>query len=235
MVRPPSAALAASAVAALTFVAPHALAHEGDIGVRVEGGAITTWLVGEVGDPPAEGFLYPERVFGADLVFDAGFGLPTIDEPGFASFDEPALHGRALRFDIAAPLRVWSGGLDGDFGALSPVRLGVGSDELDLDFILTPDTETVVPGHTLVFPGDFDFHFDLRLQGDAQGIYLLAMQIANPGGPLGTSDTVYIVLNYGLDEAEHDAAIEYVVERVVPAPGTGLLAFAGLAFARRRR
>jgi uncharacterized protein (TIGR03382 family) len=93
-----------------------------------------------------------------------------------------------------------------------------------------------VPAHTLTFPGDFDFHFDSRLQADEQGIYLLAMRLTNPGGPLAPSETYYVVFNYGIDDSFHDAAIDYVAEHIIPAPGAAAaFGLGSLILARRRR
>lgn len=205
-----------------------AIAHDDDVGVGVDNGVITTWSGGEL-------YLAPNRVFAGELVFDAGLGLPTADEPGYASVNQPALAGRALSFDLVGALHKWSGGPDGNFDAVSPVRLGLGSDELDLDFVLTPTDDETITGHVLAFAGDFDFHFDMRLQADEQGIYLFAMRLSNPGGPLDASLPYYFVLNYGLDEAEHDAAIEYVTDRIVPAPASSAALLLGTIAAMRRR
>jgi hypothetical protein len=56
------------------------------------------------------------------------------------------------------------------------------------------------------------------------------------GGGFAESDSFYIVFNQNSDEAVHDAAIDYVREFIVPAPGAaGLLAVSGLVAMRRRR
>ena len=51
----------------------------------------------------------------------------------------------------------------------------------------------------------------------------------------GDSESVFVVFNFGLSEAEHEAAIAYA-ESIVPAPGVlAPLAFAGALATRRRR
>ena len=65
------------------------------------------------------------------------------------------------------------------------------------------------------------------------GIYLASFTVSAAG--LSTSETFYVLFNLGSDEAEHDAAIEWVESNLIPAPGAlALLGLAGLASRRRR-
>lgn len=227
--------LMASAVTTMVLATSTATAHEGDVGIRLTGGRFETVLAS--GEPPTQTFgTEIERVFAAELDFNMTTNTVVIDEPGLAS-EATGLAGQNLGFNIRAALRRWSGtGFDSTTSTMS-----VGGGDLGLGFIATPATDTLTPGHTVtVAATPFDFHYDWRLDGatatTGNGIYLVELELTNPGGSLLTSDPFWVVFNYGEDETEHEAAIDWTVENLVPVPSAGgVMLLAGLTGAVRRR
>jgi len=208
-------------------VTGRAIAHDGDIGIRVSGGKIETVLA--TGEPPTQVFgTEIERVFAAEWAFNGSTNDVRIDEPGLAS-EAAALDGQTLGFNIRKALRVW----DGTGFVATSFSAAVGSTDLGLLFIETPETDVVTAGHSiLVAQTPLDFHYDWRLNGatvsSGFGVYLVELELTNPGGVLVTSDPVWVVYNYGETEEVHDAAVVYAVTNFVPTPGTGLMAMIGL-------
>lgn len=221
------------AFAAVAFLPTIVLAHDGDIGIRVVGGQFETILAS--GEPPTQTFgAEIERVFAAELEWNAVTGDVRIDEPGIASEDS-ALSGRNLGFNVRAALRQWNGS---GFSS-TPLTMSVGSDDLALPFIATPPSNVVIAGHTITVPSlPLDFHYDWRLDGASQslgtGVYLVELELTNPGGTLAASDPFWVVFNWGQDETEHEAAIDWTVQNLVPSPSAALV-FALFPLARRRR
>jgi len=214
---------------------PSALAHDGDVGIRISGGRLETVLA--AGEPPTQVFgTEIERVFAAEWEFNALTSDVRIDEPGLAS-EAVALDQQSLGFNFRKALRRWNGS---DFVATA-FTASVGGSDLGLPFITTPASDVLVAGHTITVPQiPLDFHFDWRLDGatagSGMGIYLVELELTNPGGSLGTSDALWAVYNYGESEEDHEAAIEFAVENYVPTPGgAAVLGLMGLAAVRRRR
>ncbi len=215
--------------AAAVIASPAALADGDDIQVALVQGELRTGVV--VGEPPNQNFGDVEqRVFGADLEFNAITNDVRIDEPGYASRD-PLLLGQSIQFNIRKALRSWNGS---SFVTTS-TTMGTGLPDLGQPFINTPATDTPVAGYSWLLSDDF--HFDWLLNGatssTGQGIYLAELELV--AGSL-TSRPFWIAFNYGLTEAEHDAAKDWVQENLVPTPGgAALLGFALAAGLRRRR
>lgn len=179
----------------------------------------------------------PERVFAGELTLVAGkvFG----DEPGYGGPAGSFASAGTLQFNLTRQLRQWNGsGFD-----FSSVRLNVEDDggsfsvwspALDGD---APSTFTLAVGTSEVHQ-----HYSNYLTAADQlapapvGIYLVELTIGSTDLSLATSEPTWLVLNYGLNEADHDAAKEYVEANIVPAPASAaLLGLAGLLAARRRR
>lgn len=216
-----------------------AWAHEGDIGIRIAGGRLETVLAG--GEPPMQTFgTEIERVFAAELAWNPVTSEVVIDEPGLASIDT-GLVGQALGFNLRAALRQWNGS---SFVATSRT-MSVGGGDLGLSNITTPASDVLTAGHAIVVPRvPLDFHFDWRLDGATetvgQGVYLVEIELTNPGGAIGRSDPLWIVYNWGESELVHEEAIEYAVSNVVPTPSVGvvmmMMAAGGvMGIGRRRR
>lgn len=210
-------------------------AHDGDIGIRINAdNRIETVLAG--GEPPNQTFGADiERIFVAELVFNATANDVRIDEPGLAS-EAAGLLNQPLGLNIRKALRRWNGsGFE-----TTPLTLSVGGSDLGLPFSTTPLTDTLVTGPSIVVPEiPLDFHMDWVLDGattsTGDGIYLLEIELASPGGNLLTSDPLWVVYNYNLTESEHDAAIEYVAANYIPAANSMLLAIPVAYLGARRR
>ncbi len=222
--------------AAALLVAPIALAGEGDIGLLVQNGRIVTSVAD---DETSEFEEIGERVFGGDIDFVANLG----DGPGFFTTDGPTLPagflsfmpGSTITYRTNGALRAWNGA---EFvSTANQLRQIVVPGVLE---ILTPTDGSSVDGFEYTYAGgDFDEHPDYALaDGSAAGIFLwdITFSATDAGGnAYGDSANVFVVFNFGLSEAEHDAAIAYA-KTIIPAPGAGAsLAVAGLLASRRRR
>jgi len=217
--------LAAVAAVGLLFCESHAAADEGEVHpdafVWQSGGQLRTasWDhdTGQIIDSAA-------RVFSAEFGEDPEIPFSS-DEPGFGS----NLVGTTLSINVLSGLSRWTGNefasfagaaISGEYGGSSGSSASGGS----FSFLVTQG---------------LDLHPNFTISGDAgnaptAGIYLLAMQASASG--FNSSDTFWVVFNLGSDEADHDAAIEWVQGNLVPAPGSiALLALAGATRGRRRR
>lgn len=208
-----------------------ATAHEGDVGVSIYNGRLVTSLVDEGGT--LAGAIDRERVFGSEF---GEAGIPNFaDEPGF--YTDVLTPGTSIGFNILDAVRIWNGS---DFSQVSPTTITVSEDSS------VPGTMEVTSGAGFVAGfefieadanGFFDDHPDFLLDapaGQGLGIYLLALELTSDAA--NDSRPFWIVFNNGQDEEDHDAAIEWVVANLVPAPGAaaGLLG-ALCVFSRRRR
>lgn len=207
-----------------------ALAHDGDIGIRTGPSGLETVLVN--GEPPAQVFgTEIERVFGIEFAFNPTTNDVRIDEPGFASND-PNVLGQTLTFRIRSAARAWNGSTF----VPTTTTLSTGLPDLGIPFVPTPATDSIVPVSNWIATDDF--HFDWKLDGatssTGNGIFLVEIDVTSP--TLGSTPPFWLVFNYGLTETEHDAAIDWTVDNLVPAPATaGLLIGVGSLAARRRR
>jgi hypothetical protein len=223
-----------SVFAVVTLLPAAALAEGLDIGIRASGGRLQT--VGVEGEPPMQVFGNDElRAFGAELTFDAIDSIVKAEEPGLASQDATVL-GRSLRVDILKAARLWDAGTQ----SLVPTMQQLSTGKLPaFPFFNTPTTDTTVQTNTFI--ASDDFHFDWVLNGatasSAAGIYVVQLQLVDvsPTSALQPSLPYWVVFNYGLSKAEHDEAIEYVQNTLVPAPAGAAAAGMGLLCASRRR
>ncbi len=213
---------AAAASSAPLLAAPRGEGHAGDIQIVVDNGRIMTGSIGS-------GAFVQQRVFASEL----GEIVPNIsDEPGFEADAGTFTPGAALGFDIMDAVRLWDGA---DFDTVS-------DSTMTMSYLTFSATSAANAGESVAgfnflanASGEIHNHATFILNSPATaGIYLLELRFRSAG--MLDSDSFYIVFNQNQDEAIHDAAIDYVNEFIVPAPGAlGVLAFAGIACARRRR
>lgn len=210
-------------VSALAIGAGAALAHEGDVGLVIIDGSIVT---GIVEDGPGGEFVIPgQRVFAGEM-FEFG-GRIYADGPGLFS-EAGVFPDSDLNFDFASPVQRWDGSTfvsapqtyTLEFGPLSATSPSVGS----------------APGFGIaVGPAGFDEHYDFYLNDPETGVFLLALDLSSSDSSIGGALTTYFVFNNGEDEMVHDAAIDYVQDVIIPAPGSlALLGLGALAMRRRR-
>ncbi len=229
------AALLASASSA-------ALAGELDVWVSFENGQIVTGSADKSTSPVT--FTSGVRVFEAE--FGELPGFPNLlDEPGF--YTEQLAAGTGIGFNILDALRVWNGS---DFSTIGSQSMSIFGDPFpDGPVATTPASAgAFVPGFQFIEAdanGFFDDHPTFQLNNQADGIYLLSLELFTDAAGIANSEPMYIVFGSNLDgslgddeafEAAIESAVDFVNASVIPTPGTaGLLALAGLAATRRRR
>ena len=215
-----------------------ALAHgEGvDALLQIEDDRI---VIGSFDDSTESVVEQRERVFAFEWG-EGGEGPNVADDPGFRALPG-TLQGLEWGVNFTDAVRVWNGT---DFSSVSP-------DTVTFEFLgAEQETPSTAGGTTSGFGipvggGGFDDHYEIVLNaptdGSVSGVYLIAMEAFAQTPARGTivpetSDEFWFVGNFGADEADHDAAIEYVEDVLVPAPGAAtLFALAGVAGVRRRR
>ena len=234
-----SSAVLLGAALATGLLAPAAGAQHSDIDVSVAGARIVTdervygYDFGEVaGDP----YFAGDPGFNAD----SGSGLPGGSQ---LLFDIPA----ATTFGLPSALSYWGG--SGPVSFSSPpsgetLRFNFGS--ADATAGASPSAVGGFSLVTVAADGSLHRHLNSFLNGSdgnndpadgsppADGIYLVPMVLRSSDPSILPSEPLFIVFNNGLDEAAHDAAIEYVTANVVPEPASAgmLLAAAGLLLRR---
>lgn len=217
--------------AVLAGVTGAALAGGGDFGLVIVDGRVVTG-VGDHDDQVITDL--GERVFAADMSLVGSNWFA--DEPGIFIEDNSMPDGVGVGFVLEAALRRWDGTGSVDFSAIP-------SQSMILEFgpqsVSTALTDGDVTGFSIAYdatnPSGFDEHWDFLLDSAAgEGIYLLQFRFTVDG--FADSLSVWTVLNAGLSEAQHEAAIKYVETVIVPAPGAlALLGVGVLAAGRRRR
>jgi hypothetical protein len=227
----------ASALALAALAAPHALAHEGDVGLAIINNRLVTGIVEE--DAGSEWVIANgQRVFLGELD-SAGFAAdPGLFSGPLGSATGPITipAGAGLGFNIRTSLLAWNGA---GFSATDhQMRLEFASGAVSAT---TPALPAIVPGFPIgTGTGGFDEHWDFFLQRTAGplqvGIYLLEVELLLANSSVQASDPIWFVMNFGDTEVAHEVAEEWVEANLVPTPGAaGLIALAGLTATRRRR
>ena len=218
----------ASVAIVASIGARHASAQHLDVYVGFDAGRITTSGI----DIDTADQFPGLRAFGADLgEFPAppGFG----DEPGF--FSTTLTPGAAIGFDVVDGLRAWNGS---DFGSLASESLEISKGS---DSVVVPTTDGgFAPGFVIATAdasGGIHDHVEFALSPSAStGVFLVSMRLWTDAPGIDASETIWIVLNSGMDEEDHDAAIEWVESTLVPAPSAlALLALGATPGIRRHR
>ncbi|MFG0256979.1 MAG: hypothetical protein ACF8GE_03660 [Phycisphaerales bacterium JB043] len=215
--------------AALVALATPALAGEGgDVFIFTDAGQVKT---GAFSHTTESVISFNERVFAGEFG-EIDPGQPNFsDEPGFRGFASDFPDGSSWSFDITGPVMQWNGT---DFSTASPYTIELGFGPLSATSGVGPVAGFGVP---VSGTDGFDDHLDILLNaptdGTADGVYLLTLSLSVSG--FADSDEIWFVLNRGMDEPTHDAALEYA-EANVPTPGTlAVLTGALLGGVRRRR
>lgn len=193
-----------TAVAALTVwcLAPagQAQIHAGDILVRADAwNQLRTGGIDEFGEP-----IRGLRVFPATFGEAPNF----TNDPGFDSGEDTFTPGTSVGFQIVQAIRVWDS-QSGSFDAIPQERISVRLGPLGP--VLTPTTDQVVNGFSLIADGAGRFHHHLgyTLQAPAApGIYLLRLALTSP--QFATSRSFYMVFNQLSSASEHQAAVNWV-------------------------
>jgi hypothetical protein len=212
-----------TATAVLASLAGLATADGLDITVLNSGGILTTGLIDEDTLEITPGV----RVFAGD--FSELSGIVFADEPGIDIIDGSFTPGSQLLLNVRKSLRLWNGT---DFNSLTTNSITL---EFGPQSLTSPATDT--PAGPMIF--DFDAngglhdHPDFVLTNNEVGIYLLEIEFAKDG--FGTSLPAWIVFSYGFDEVDHDLAIDWVQDNLVPTPGAAAILALGLGLITRRR
>ncbi len=238
----------ASIALILTMASTAAIAHDGDIGLSWVNGRVITGIVSVPGPGPTEFVIPGQRIFAGEFTDIAG----TIYSPDPGFFSGPLLGQTAsalpanstLRFNILGSLLRWDAAAQ-NFSSTTP------SERLRIEFAAGALTRTSpLDGSTVAGfgfntgpTGGFDEHFDFYLDpaanqpAPADGIYAIALDLFIDGQANSNSLPYYTVFNFNADEAQHDAAIDFIASNIIPAPSTAaaLLITTALIATRRRR
>lgn len=214
--------------------ATSALAQHTDIGAVISSGRIETWAA----DHDLGQYLNPDRVFEGEFELIAASVVS--DEPGYFFLPNCEFAGIAVGFNIRRALRAWDPLAPSNapnFQAIASPTITFG--DAVLGFITTPasDPPVSLSGLQVIIPATgLDFHYPMTLNAPAEGIFLVELELRTSRAGVLNSEPYWLVLNHGLDEPEHERAVDYVREFIVPAPGSlPTLSVLGLFASIRRR
>ena len=208
-----NASIVAATVAA--SLASSALAqHADDIGLVVEAGRIHSVVV------TAEGFGPPKRAFEGEFGAD---GVPWFaGDPGYDAEPGTFPAGSRVGVRFAAPLMVWDGTAfvpTSQAGPMSGERL-----RLSYLSLAAMSGAGPAPGFDLAVQPDGGWHIHpsmelLAAPGAAApdtGVYLVQLEVYSTDAAIAASESIWLVLNAGATEAEHEAAYEFARDAVDP-------------------
>jgi len=211
------------AVCAGTTMAVAGPGHAGDITLTISGGKMFTAIVPEGG-----GTAEAQRVFASEFFDVAGFVFA--DEPGYEIDDGTLTPGSGLFLTMRKAVRSWNGS---DFSTIAAqtITASFGPNSITSNLTDVATSGLLLPVDAA---GGLHDHPEVYLNNAFAGIYLLELELSSDAG-LESTDPFWIVYNYGAEEADHDAAIEWVNSTLVPGPGSLALVGLGLFATRRRR
>lgn len=217
---------------ALAFaIGSNALAqHAGDVGLQLLNNHIVTGLFNQSGE--VDGGLFTEqRVFGADL---GELFLNFANEPGFDSVPGTFPVPSSITFNVLGAMRLWDGTAFGSTIPASQMSIGFGP----ATPLLTPLADIFTPGFSLSVGsnGEWHRHLEFTLQSPAlDGIYLLPLSLVGNQPTMQESLPFWIIFNQNMPESEHDEAIAWTNNNLVPLPGSAMLLTTGGVLCTRRR
>ena len=207
------------ALALPALLAAPAAAQHVDVGLRVEGGAIRTL------EYDVAGYGAARRVFASDLG-EAGVPWMT-DEPGYDCAPATFLPGTRIGVRFAGSLLAWNGTA---FEETSAEGAPVG-ERLRLSYLTLSATSGAgpAPGIDLAVQSNGAWHRHLVMEVLAApgsdepdaGVYAARLQLYSTDPLVAASQEYWIVLNGGMDEAWHDAAIKAATALLGPPACTG--------------
>lgn len=180
--------------------------HSGDIALSIDGGQIATAAL-------AGGSTLPSRVFGSTFG-DTGVARFT-SNPGFEALPGTFAAGTRAGFNALSGLYRFDGP-----GALAPV----GDERLEIKFLTLVRTIANDPlaGFDLAVGSDGGWHrhlsfrlFSAGAKLAPTGIYAVELEFYSTDGVTLPSEPFWLVFNDGRPEAEHDAAIQWIVDNMV--------------------
>lgn len=218
---------------------PAVAQHAGDAEFKYDGGSIV--FEADSGTP---GFADGHILFGADMGVGGLFDGFT-DEPGFISETDIGLgigpndiiDYNVLQSRFGYYLNYWhptTGVVENTLTTLDISDNPAGGLTVSA---LNGGTGTGVVGQADAL-GDFHSHVGFQLApGSDFGVYGLLMELDSSNAGINNSQPFWIVFNYGVDEATHEAGVAYFAG--VPEPGSlsilGLISLVGLTYRARRR
>ena len=255
-----AAALAAAPVAA------YADGDLGDIAVRIADGRIETSLVADADGDLNSFNGPQERVFVADLdefeddgdvsVFSPPpGGLPNdafyvTNTPGFDSDEGTFAPGAFVGLDVVTDAPA----LGDNLALYNPATNAIEPTAVELQASFASDvvrTDGSFGGGPLFLPafqsGSWHRHYVFAafdgldpqtgdLTPPPTGVYILEAELATQQPGVLDSDPIYVVFGVGANDAEIDAAVDFLEANVIPEPAAAsLLAVAGGLVLRRRR
>lgn len=208
-----NASIVAATVAA--SLASAALAqHADDIGLVVDAGRIASVALTK------DGFGPPQRAFKGEFGAD---GVPWFaGDPGYDAEPGTFPVGSRVGVRFAAPLQVWDGAAFVQTSTAGPMS----GERLRLSYLSLAATSGAgpSPGFDLSVQPDGRWHIHpsmelLAAPGAAEpdvGVYMVQLEIYSTDPAIAASEAVWIVLNAGATEAEHEAAYAFARETVDP-------------------
>lgn len=196
-----------------------------DISIQIDAGRMFTAFIPEDG-----GASTLDRVFEGEFLAVG----PSVfaDEPGFQVPDGTLPGDSFVGVNIRKAVRSWNGS---DFltNSASTMTLEYGPNSWT-----SPAIDSLVVGPQIQSDplGGLHEHPDFYLDTPHDdGIYLLELELSSSAG-LQTTDPFWIVFNWNQSLGEHETAIQWVRDNLVPAPGSlAFLGAFGVIASRRRR